>query len=140
MTAAPTARLLEGGHTLAARNGSQTRTYNGRGVADLRALLRDDPAFLAGAQVADVVVGKAAAAILVLGKAREVYAGVISQPALRLLADNGIAATYGQLAPHIANRDNSGWCPLEQLCRDTDDPAQIVALVDQFVARRQRQG
>ena len=54
------------------RNGDEIRVFRGRGVKDLYRLLRDDRRFLDGAFVADKVVGKAAAALMILGGVREV--------------------------------------------------------------------
>ena len=45
----------------------EVRTYTHRGVDDLYRLLTQEPTFLDGAEVADRVVGKAAAAILQIG-------------------------------------------------------------------------
>ena len=64
-------RLLhEGKHSLVVSNG-EVRTFDRRGVADLYALLREDSDFLKGASVADKVVGKAAAALMILGALRD---------------------------------------------------------------------
>lgn len=63
-------RLLhEGGYSCVIRK-EEIRTFTQRGVADLYDLLNQHPAFLHGAQVADKVVGKAAAALMVLGVSR----------------------------------------------------------------------
>ena len=65
-------RLLhEGGYSCVIRK-EEIRTFTQRGVADLYDLLNQHPVFLHGAQVADKVVGKAAAALMVLGGVREV--------------------------------------------------------------------
>ena len=78
-------RLLhEGGYSCVIRK-EEIRTFTQRGVADLYDLLNQHPAFLHGAQVADKVVGKAAAALMVLGGVREVYTDIISEPALAVL-------------------------------------------------------
>ena len=61
------------------------RTFSGRGVKDLLRVLEEEPQVLNGAKIADKVVGKAAAALMVLGKVREVYAELISTPAVELL-------------------------------------------------------
>ena len=54
-------RLLhEGGYSCVIRK-EEIRTFTQRGVADLYDLLNQHPVFLHGAQVADKVVGKAAA-------------------------------------------------------------------------------
>jgi len=119
------------------------RCYHQRGVADLLHLVRyhhgggDQP--LRGATVADKAVGKAAAACMIVGGVKAVWADVISQPALQLLQRAGIAVGYGTLAHHIINRAGTGWCPLERLTADCDDPAQIVALAAQWVEQQQGQ-
>ena len=58
------------------RNGEQTRTFNERGVKDLYRLLTEEPELLRGAFVADKVVGKGAAALMILGSVEEVYTDV----------------------------------------------------------------
>ena len=55
------------------RNG-EIYTFERRGVEDLYDLLREQPGLLLGADVADKVVGKGAAALMVLGRVRRVYA------------------------------------------------------------------
>lgn len=100
------------------RNGAETRVFRERGVKDLFRLLETDPVFLAGALVADKVVGKGAAALMVLGGVRAVHAGVVSTPALGLFAAAHIPVEYGLEVPHIINRTKTGWCPVETLCRD----------------------
>ena len=58
----------------------ELRTFSRRGVADLFSLVADEPDFLRGASVADRVIGRGAALLLVKGGAREVYAQVIRCP------------------------------------------------------------
>ena len=45
-----------------------------------------------GAQIADKVIGKAAAVLMVLGRVQEVYTDIISEPALVLLRRANIKA------------------------------------------------
>lgn len=105
-------RLLhEGKHSLVVSNG-EVRTFDRRGVADLYALLQEDSDFLKGASVADKVVGKAAAALMILGEVGELHADVVSRPALDLFADSGVRVSYGTAVPHIINvqrRDGARW-------------------------------
>ena len=75
------------------RNGSDMRVFYERGVKDLYRLLKEEPGLLRGAFVADKVVGKAAAALLALGGVEEVFADVISRPALDLLEKNAAPVT-----------------------------------------------
>lgn len=94
-------RLLhEGGHSLVVSNG-RVRTFDGRGVADLYGLLNGDPEFLSGAVVADKVVGKAAAALMILGGVGAVHADVLSRPALELFVAAGVEPAFDRLVDHI---------------------------------------
>lgn len=88
-------RLRDEDASCVIRSGTETRVFRERGVKDLFRLLETDPAFLAGALVADKVIGKGAAALMVLGGVRAVHAGVVSTPALGLFAAAHIPVEYG---------------------------------------------
>ena len=64
------------------RNGDEVRIFRERGVKDLYRLLREEPQLLDGAFVADKVVGKGAAALMILGGVEELFADVVSRAAL----------------------------------------------------------
>lgn len=126
-------RLLhEGGHSLVVSNG-RVRTFDGRGVADLYGLLNGDPEFLSGAVVADKVVGKAAAALMILGGVGAVHADVLSRPALELFVAAGVEPAFDRLVDHIINRTKTGWCPLESRCRDCRTPEECYRQTEAFI-------
>lgn len=104
-----------------------------RGVRDLFRLLADEPQVLRGAFVADKVVGKGAAALMVLGGVAEVYAGVISLPALELLERSAVAVSYGTAVPNIINRAWTGICPVESLCADCRSADECLPLIEEFI-------
>lgn len=107
-----------------------------RGVKDLLTLVTTDPEMLHGALIADKAVGKAAAACMVVGGVKQVWADVMSQPALSLLEKHGITADCGELVDHIINRTGDGWCPMERLSRDIDKPAAIIQKIKDFLQSR----
>ena len=74
----------------------------------------------------------AAAACMAAGGVQHVHADVMSEPALALLQAHGIKVEYGQLVDHIINRAGTGWCPMEQLSRDIDDPIAIIQKIKEF--------
>ncbi len=76
-------------------------TFTQRGITDLYDLLNTHPAFLHGAQVADKVIGKAAAVLMVLGGVQEVYTDIISEPALALLHKANIRVECVQVVSRI---------------------------------------
>lgn len=115
------------------RNGNETRIFRERGVKDLFRLLTEDRKFLDGAFIADKVVGKGAAALMVLGGIREVFADVISRPALDMLRGHGIKTGFTLEVPHIINRTRSGICPVEQLCADCTTAEECLARIEEFL-------
>ena len=127
--------LHSGGYSCVIRNGTEIRTFTQRGVADLYDLFRQDPSFMKGAGIADKVIGKAAAGLMVLGGIRQVYADVISQPALALLHNANIEVSYVRLVPFIENRDKSGWCPLETACYGIESIQEIFRIIENFLSK-----
>lgn len=115
------------------RNGGTTRIFRQRGVRDLYRLLHEEPRLLDGAFVADKVVGKGAAALMLLGGVAELYADVISRPALELLAASSVRVTYTLEVPRIVNRTQTGLCPVESLCRDCTTAAEALPLIRDFL-------
>lgn len=116
------------------RNGDQTRIFRERGVKDLYRLFKEEPAFLNGAFVADKVVGKGAAALMILGGVTEVFADVVSQPAYKLFGRARVRVEYTQMVPHIINRTQTDWCPLEKRCAEAMTAEECLPRIEEFVA------
>lgn len=114
-------------------NGHRIESFHERGVKDLHRLLHDDRALLDGAFIADKVVGKGAAALMVAGKVKGVYTDVISRPALALFSQNGIDVEYGTLVENIINRAGTDICPVEKLCEKCLTAEECLPLIDKFV-------
>ena len=115
------------------RNGNEIRVFRERGVKDLYRLLKEEPEFLNGAFVADKVVGKAAAALMILGGVKEVFADVVSQPAYKLFVRARVHAEYTLMVPHIINRTQTDWCPLEKRCADTVSAEECLPVIENFI-------
>lgn len=115
------------------RNGDTERSFRERGVKDLYRLLRQEPELLAGAFVADKVVGKAAAALMLLGGIAELYTDVASRPALDLLRTAGVPVRCTLEVPRIVNRTGTGWCPLETRCYNLPTPEACLAEIEAFL-------
>jgi iron complex outermembrane receptor protein len=124
--------LHSGTHSLVVANGD-IRIFDGHGVSDLYRLLKEDSDFLKGASIVDKIVGKAAAALMILAEIKEVHADVISQLALDLFAGSGISVSYVTVVPHIINKKQTGWCPLETRCRDSLTPQDCLYRIEEFI-------
>lgn len=109
------------------------RTFTHRGVFDLFNLLTNEPAFLAGAIMADKVIGRGAALLIIKGNVAELYARLISEPALEILSNHSIKVTYDKKVPHIINRSGNDICPVEKLTANTSDPDEAYCLIGHFL-------
>lgn len=128
-------QLHEGDYSCVIANKGVIRTFTQRGVADLYDLLKMEAHFLNGASVADKVVGKGAAALMIQGGVQKVYADLISEPAHSLFVKAGIKVEYRNIVHHIENRDKNDWCPLEKSCREEQNVPGILSIVDGFIAK-----
>ena len=115
------------------RNNGTTRTFHERGVKDLHRLLMQEPEILSGASLADKVVGKGAAALMIAGGVAWVYTDVISQAAMELFEQSRVEVQYGEIVPNIINRAGTDICPVEKLCRDCKTAAECLPLIDKFI-------
>lgn len=116
--------LDSGFSVVTARDGVIIDRCEGRGIAPLMKLM--DANRIGGTIVYDRIIGRAAAAICVVGKVRKVYASVMSDGAKALLEANGIPAFAETMTSQIINREKSGPCPMEKAVKDLDNPENMV--------------
>ncbi|WP_303011059.1 DUF1893 domain-containing protein [uncultured Bacteroides sp.] len=127
--------LHAGKYSCVIANGNKIRTFTRRGVIDLYDLLVQEPDYLKGAVIADKVVGKGAAALMVLGGIKEVYADIISSKALSLFRKYGVKVGFAQEVPFIWNRARTGGCPVETMCSEEESAEAILPLIREFLEK-----
>lgn len=111
-------------------------TSSDRGVKPLLHLLEDEKDFLKGASVADKVVGKAAALLMVLGGIKEVHTNVISEPAVEVFEKHHIPYFYEEKVKRIINRKGDGLCPMETLCMDIEEPTAAFEKIKEWLEKQ----
>lgn len=111
----------------------EVREFHRKGVIDLFTLVTEEPDFLRGGMIADRVIGKGAALLLLKAGIKEVFAYVISEPALNIMKDNNITVTYITLQPHIINRTGDGICPVELLTEHITSPDEAYNQIKIFL-------
>lgn len=125
-------RILNADHlSLVVLNDDSLSRYNGRGVSDLVELVRNEPARLKGAIVADKMVGKAAAALMIAGGVQAVFTNLISTPARELLEKAGVTVTASEEVPQILNRDRSGQCPIDASLNEAESIEECVQILEE---------
>lgn len=123
--------------SLVVKNHGIVTTYSKPGVRDLEYLLDHDPEMLHGATIADKVIGKAAAAMVVVGGVKELYAEVMSKRAIPFLDDAGIIYTYGTLVDTI--KEDGDRCKLEKITTPATTPEETVALLRAHFEEKKRE-
>jgi len=124
-----------GNHTCVLRTADGTLlTSDAHGILPPLRWLREDPGLLRGADVADRVIGKAAALLFAHGGVRSIWAARMSEAARDFLQTTGIVFDCGELVPAILNRDGTGLCPMEQRAMGIDEPGEAFKVFDGLIA------
>lgn len=112
-------------------------TYTSRqfGIKPLMQFLRENRRFFEGAVVADKVIGKAAALLLIDGGVSEVFGAVMSESAAAFLSAYNVPFGYCELVPMIENRTHTGMCPMEETVLQLSDPSEAFSALEKTIAR-----
>lgn len=103
-----------------------------RGVKPLLTWVLEPRKFI-GFSAVDKVVGKAAAFLYVHLDVAQVYAKVISKPALAVLQSHNIEVCYDVLTDAIVNRAGTGFCPMETAVMDIADKNDALTAIQKKV-------
>ncbi len=123
------------GYSLVVANHNEIRTFSGRGISDLYNLITTDTSFLKGALLADKVVGKGAAALMIIGGITELYTDVISDSAWELFQTSSIKVSYKLRVPKIWNHAHTDSCPVEKLCKEAKTAEECFPIINDFLKK-----
>ena len=107
--------------TCALAKGKEVIVSKKTGIAPLMQMIAEK-VNLKGFALADRIVGKAVAFLVLRVGIAEVFAKTISKPALDLLKKNKIEVQYETLTEMIINREGTGLCPMEQAVLNETEP------------------
>ncbi|MBR5638592.1 MAG: DUF1893 domain-containing protein [Muribaculaceae bacterium] len=107
--------------------------FHNPGVKDLFNLVATRRQVLEGAYVADRVIGRGAALLLVLSHVERVYAQLISSHAVQVLQDAEIMVDYDKMVQCIMNRDGTDMCPVEKLTMTVTQPDLAFEKIEEFL-------
>lgn len=111
----------------------EIRLFRRKGVIDLYELLAHEPKLLIGGKIADRVIGRGAALLLLKAGIEEVFAYVMSEGAYQLLREAGVNVQAERVIPHIINRTGDDICPVEKLTMHTSDYEEAYRLIGKFL-------
>lgn len=125
-----------GAYTLVVqKNGVTVHKDFGQGVGPALRVFDAQPELLKGALVCDTIVGKAAAAIYILGGAAGVYAETMSVAAADFLIANGVDCACETKTEKLLNRQGTGLCPFEQAVLELERPEDCLPVIRATLAR-----
>ena len=124
-------RLIEKNASLVVMftNGEIKEYYNKR-VVDIVSILKENKNALKGAVVADKIIGKVAASLLIKGGIEALYANTLSSYGEEVLIDNGIYYECSNKTEYVINNEKTGMCPMEKKFKDVENLDEIY---DYFV-------
>lgn len=114
-------------------NENQIACETGIGLKPIMAVLRQDKRGFEGAVIADKVIGKAAALMVVLGGAEAVHGDLMSETAIKVLERFQVPYTNTVVVPIIENRTQTGMCPLEQSVQQVEDPEEAYDVIEETI-------
>lgn len=102
-----------------------------KGLQSLISLYKNNEDTLENSSIADKVIGRAAALILVDANIKEVYADLISENAIDILDKSNIPYEYKTQVKEIRNRDNTGMCPMEELSLKCVSADELIEKIEE---------
>lgn len=110
-----------------ANNNDLLYTSNKKGIAPIMDKLNEDRSFFKGGIIADRVIGKAAAMLLIDSGALFIYGEMVSDHSLKILeaaskSNPDFSFEVGKVVPYIINRAGDDMCPMEKTVLNIDDP------------------
>ncbi|MEW6524014.1 MAG: DUF1893 domain-containing protein [Bacillota bacterium] len=123
-----------GATVVAVCQGNLLGAEHGSRLLPLLRLIRRLGHGLAGASVADRVVGRAAALMLLHAGVAGVFGEVMSEGARQALAGKNVTHQWDELAPAITTPAGAT-CPMEAMVQDTTEPEEAFKRLERVLAR-----
>lgn len=120
--------LLSNGITLAIVKKDNVYISQERGISALFKHVKSND--LDGASIADKIVGKAAALLMIYAKVTQVYGRTLSKGAKEVFERYNIPYFYSVLTDKIQNREKNGLCPMEIAVFDLTEPRDAFLAVE----------
>lgn len=118
------------------RDGKVLATGDDYGVRELLAAVDRLGPLARGASLADKIVGKAVALIVVHAGISAVDTRVASESAVKLLERHSVPLSTATIVPQILNRRGDGPCPMEKATTAIEDAQLGLEALRAFIAAR----
>jgi len=123
--------LIKKDYTFVCIKEDEKYVSNLHGIAPIMIKLEEDSEYFKDSIVADRVIGKAAAMLLIMGGIKKLYAKIISRHALDILKLTDIEIEFDKVVPYIINRTGDGICPMEETVLTENNCEEAYQLLKQ---------
>ena len=113
--------LIENNYSIVCTNGY---TSSDSGIRPVILPMCEKIDFFKDEEVADKLIGKASAMLLVLSGVKKVYTPLISKAGMETFDRFHIPYEYDETVDFISNMKGDGMCPMEMTVQDIDDPKE----------------
>ena len=117
------------------KNGKIIFKSNLHGIIGLLQAIDNLGKQLNSASIADKIVGKAAALLMVYSHVSSVYATLMSNDGLMVLRKNNVEVEYDGLTPRIMNRRGDDICPFEKISLTTRSPEEAYVKLKNYAKK-----
>lgn len=128
--------ICKGPDLVIVRNGNVLAKRSGKGIRPLMEIVSTESDILSGSAIADRIVGAAVAMIAAHFQVADVYGDVMSQGAVRLLAQGNIRYRYAFLTDYIKNRQGTGMCPIEEMALRSETVEELISNLRAFLGMK----
>ena len=105
-----------------------------KGIRAIVGLLNNKPELLQEAVVADKVIGRAVAMICDYAQVKFCYGSIISKSAIEILQKADLSYQFKKKVEEIRNKNDTGLCPVEKLTLKTDNSAEGIKMINDFLS------
>ena len=125
--------LFEEDLTLAVvKNGEIIFKSKDKGIRPMFILATELKGKVKDGALADRVIGKGAAILAGYIGIKEIYTDLISQGGIERLDYYKIPYSMENSCEYIKNRDKTGYCPIEDISKDIEDPLILIESIKEF--------
>lgn len=124
--------LNSGAYTCVLVKGESIYTSKKKGISPVLDLINEG-VDLVGFSLADKVIGKSVALLILKAQIKDVYAEIISQHAITLLNQFDISYQSLETVDRIMNNTQTGFCPMESvILNESDSEEAYIKLVNKL--------
>jgi len=127
-------QFLKQGHSCVAVRGEAIFTSDQSGIAPLL-LWEKQGLNLQGFAVADRLIGRASALLLVNAGAKSAYTPTLSLSGQKVLEQYNIPVRFETLIEQVLNKDRTDMCPMEKASMSIEDPKQAVKVLRETISK-----